>query len=201
MSGIFRNFTGKKETALTSRASRRLRHLLFEPLEERQMLAITPADFNAIKAAYPDLQLTAMSDYNVMEITAAELSDAKLREKIAEAGTTPQNDLIVLRTTATQNTITLNGSELAININAANFGSITIVSLGEEKLTIDANQKSRVFNIASTSTVALAGLTITGGKDTGNGGGIYHTSRRYVDGDEQHDFRQLLLLRLRRRDL
>ena len=150
MSSLFRSLTGKKETVNSLRASRRLRHLLFEPLEERQMLSISPADFDAIKAAYPDLNLTSLSDYNVIEITAAQLSDSALRNAIDTAASTPENDLIVLRTTEAQNTIMLDGGELGININAITRGSVTIVSLGgEENLTIDANEESRVFNITN----------------------------------------------------
>ena len=154
------------------------RRLQIESLEERQMLAISAADFNSLKVTYPDLNLTAMADYNVIEITASQLSDATLRNAINTAATTTKNDLIVVRTTATQNKITLSGTELGINIDTTQKGSVTIVSLGTEKLTIDADQKSRVFNIGSTSTVALADLTITGGQ-VGSyssdvyGGGIY----------------------------
>jgi len=157
--------------------SRRLR---LEALEERQMLAVNPAVFHEVRAAYPDLNLEAsMADqYNVIEITADELSDASLRAAITEAGTTAENDLIVVRTTYTQNKITLGGTELTININAATRGSVAIVSLGTEKLTIDANQRSRVINIINSSSVAvaLAGLTITGGQNVATGatgGGIF----------------------------
>ncbi|MCL2347585.1 MAG: right-handed parallel beta-helix repeat-containing protein [Planctomycetaceae bacterium] len=171
-------FGKKKNTPLVSskpRSHSHARRLHLEPLEERQMLSVTPADFNAIKTAYPDLNLSAnMSDYNVIEITAAQLSDAALRDAINTAGTTTANDLIVVRTTQTQNKITLSGMELAINIDATQFGSVTIVSLGDEKLTIDADQQSQVFYNAPGSEVELAGLIITHGIDIAIGGGIYN---------------------------
>jgi hypothetical protein len=148
MSGIFRRFAGKKEAAITPCTSRKPRHLLFEPLEERALLAVTAAEFNQIRDLYPDLNLAAsMSSYNVIEIEAAQLSEASLRNAITQAGNTPQNDLIVLRTTETQNKITLGGVELAINIDATKFGSVTIVSLGEERLTIDGDQQSGVMQL------------------------------------------------------
>ena len=151
------------------------RRLQVEPLESREMLSISPADYDSIRATYPDLNLSAnMGDYNVIEITSDQLADANLREAIETAGTTAENDLIVLRTTDSHNTITLSGMELGIDINASQYGSVTIVSFGTGSLTLDANEESRVLNITN-STVALAGLTITGGKTTGNGGGIYNS--------------------------
>jgi hypothetical protein len=148
------------------------RRLQIEPLEERQMLAITPADFNAIKAAYPDLNLTNAEDYNVIQVAADQLSDNNLRTAISLTTLSPGNDLIVFHTTDTQNTITLDGFQLDINVNAGTLGSVTIVSWGDEKLTIDADQRSRVFNIGAGSDVGLAGLTITNGYVSGDGAGI-----------------------------
>ena len=157
------------------RDSRRLR---MEPLEERQMLSVSVADYDAIRSVYPDLNLSAsMGDYNVIEITAQDLTEANLRAAIATAGTTTQNDLIVVRTTETQNKITLSGAELGINIDASQFGSVIIVSLGDENLTIDGNQRSNIFSIWN-SEVALAGLTIVRGNNNYyfGGGGIYCVS-------------------------
>ncbi len=67
--------------------------------------------------------------------------------------------------------ITLNGSELLIQ-----SGDLTIQAPGANVLTIDGNQLSRAFEIASAATVQLEGMTVTNGKvaTTGNnqGGGI-----------------------------
>ena len=165
---------------------RQTRQLHFEPLEERQMLSISPADFDAIKAAYPDLNLTAMTDYNVIEIGGNDVNNVSsfafsedgIKAAISRAGQTPENDLIVVRTTTTQKAITLSGEELGININVGQYGSVAVVSLGAEKLTIDADQQSRVFSIGANSEVALAGLTITGGNVDGHGGGIFNSGSK-----------------------
>ncbi|MCL2349349.1 MAG: hypothetical protein FWC50_13950, partial [Planctomycetaceae bacterium] len=174
MKMLFQKVFGKQENAssVSSKVCSRVkaRRLLFEPLEERQMLAITAAEFNAIKAAYPDLQLTAQSDYNVIDMTASQLSETSLRNAINDAATTTKNDLIVVRTTQAQNKITLSGTELAVNINAAQNGTVTIVSLGEQPLTIDGNKKSRLFRIEG-SDVGFAGMTFTNGYCSGQDGG------------------------------
>ena len=130
---------------------------------------LAPVEFEELHTLYPGLNLSAnMDDYNIIVIKADELSAQNLQDAILEAGTMSGNDLIVLRTTNEYNTISLGGTELAININ----GSITIVSLGDEKLKIDANEGSRVLSIASGTTVALAGLMLTGGVSDEPGGGI-----------------------------
>ena len=64
-------------------------------------------------------------------------------------------------------TITLGGSQLDIS------DDLDIHGLGADVQTIDADGQSRVLSISGLGTeVELAGLTITGGYTTGNGGGI-----------------------------
>ena len=162
----------------------RHRRLRLEPLEERQMLSVSPAEFDAIRAQYPDLNLGEYNSYNCIDVT--NLTGESLQAAIDLAGNTSVNDLIVVRTTGTNHTIKLSGGELGINIDAAEFRGVTIVSFGTDPLIIDAQQQSRVFNIASGSTVALAGLTMTGGwceGETWNGGDgfEYEAFLEYLD--------------------
>lgn len=168
--------TGNNDNKMKKATAARSRKLRFEPLENREMLSVTATDFNAIRSQYPDLNLSEeMSDYNIIDITADQLSDAAIRAAIAEAGTTEQNDLIVLRTTETENSITLSGTQLLLDIDATEFGSVTIVSFGDAEMTIDGEQKSRIFEIASAAELSIAGLTIIGGKVTGTGGGFHNS--------------------------
>ncbi|MGL6196074.1 MAG: DVUA0089 family protein [Thermoguttaceae bacterium] len=146
------------------------RKLRMEQLENRELLAVTAAEFAEIRATYPDMNLTAnMTDYNVIELTSAELSLEKLQAAITNAGTTAKPDVIVCRTTDTQNTIT--SSAVTININGQAFGGVTIVGFGDKPLTLDGDQQYRVMGITGCS-VGLANLTITNGKVDGDGGGI-----------------------------
>ena len=132
-------------------------------------------DFNEIRTQYADLNLSAnVTDYHTFEIAADELSATALINALDRSTWDGLDKLVVLRTTDTQNTIILNGTNLWIPA-----GNVTIVSLGTKNLTIDANQRSRVFDIGSQHattdrpTVAMAGLTITNGKvNNGPGGGI-----------------------------
>ena len=156
----------------------RERALRMEALEERTLLSVSPVEYEALCAQYSDLNLPQdSSDLNIIEITAEQLSLAALKDAIATAGTTTQSDLIVVRTTEDVNTITYTAStdELNININASQYGSVTIVSLGETNLTLDANQMCRVMTVAGSTKANLGGLTIQNGK-AGRGGGIYVNS-------------------------
>ena len=142
------------------------RSLKLEPLEDRALLAVSVADFEAIRTAYPDLNLSAdMSSYNVIEITAQNLTESSLRSAITAAGATTGNDLIVVRTTTTQNTVTLSGTELGININASQFGSVSIVSLGDEKLQIKSSSANGVVSVAD-GDVAFGGVVFWGLENT-----------------------------------
>jgi len=148
----------------------------FEGMETRLLLAVDAADFARLQSQYPDLGLSAYSNYKIYEVT--ELNQANLQSAINSAGTNtnPQNSLIVVRTSATQNTIYLS-SQLTINFSTA-YGTVTIVSLSLTDsepipLTLDAQKNSRVLNISNSSAnVSLAGLAITNGLVAGDGGGI-----------------------------
>ena len=174
----------------------RKRRLALESLENRELLSVSTTDFDAIKSQYADLNLTNYADYNFIEIQANNLTDAALRNAITEATGTAKSDIIVLRTTDEHNKIMLSNGALTIDIDAETYGSIAIVSLGTQKLTIDANQQSEALIVNRYSEqnsgvpgatlietdIALGGLIITGGKSeryglgniTGYGqGGIY----------------------------
>jgi len=150
------------------RPTRTYQHLL-ESLESRILLDVTPTEFAQLQSMYPDLGLTEYNDYNIIEIPATNLTDTAIRHAIDEAAITTANDLIVIRTTTTQHKIALDGDALLIYVDATTHGSITIVSLGDEPLTMDAKHHSIIFNINFTpANVSLAGLIMT----NGNGGAI-----------------------------
>ena len=188
---FFGNLGGGRD--ISKKADRSSRRLSLESLENRELLSvsISTTEFAAIRAEYANLNLSAkMTDYNIIEVGGSgspddnsfAFSDPGLRSAINRAINTPENDLIVIRTgnTSSQNTITLD-TYLAITSNVK--GSVTIVSLDRDAstfnntLTIDANKKSTVLDIGSGATVALAGLTFTGGY----GGGIDSAGMLTVD--------------------
>ncbi len=114
----------------------------------------------------PSLVVTTLAD-----VVSRIDNQTSLREAITYAASLPGVDTISFRAGLT-GTITLTQGELDIT------SSLTITGPGADKLTVDANQASRVFNIDDgTSTdlqVSLTGLTIRGGQLIGNakGGGI-----------------------------
>ncbi|MCF0233734.1 MAG: hypothetical protein HUK22_01995, partial [Thermoguttaceae bacterium] len=96
----------------------------------------------------------------VEEATEAALVEAV--DGVAEGGT------ILFADSLADSTITLSGTQIKIN------KSVTI-DAGDLNITIDAAQKSRIFNIGGESEVALCGLTLTGGNSPlGNGGAIFN---------------------------
>ncbi|MGL4943046.1 MAG: fibronectin type III domain-containing protein, partial [Thermoguttaceae bacterium] len=142
------------------------RSLQLESLETRELLSVSLGEFEQIRNLYADLNLSAnFADYNVIEITASQLSAASLQTAIDTAAQTVQNDLIVVRTTAEQNTITLEGNPLFIDIDQSQHGSVAIVALSSIKsnspLVINTQDMSRAFRI-SNSNVYLANTEIIG---------------------------------------
>ncbi|MCL2641059.1 MAG: hypothetical protein FWD53_09470, partial [Phycisphaerales bacterium] len=155
------------------RPIRKYQHFL-ETLETRILLDVSPTEFAQLRTMYPDLNLSSnMSTYNVIEVTADNLTsfrNALTDSSITTTGNQP--NLIVVRT-ATTHTIQL-ASQLTIDTNASDYGSIIIVSLGSAPFTIDAQENGRVLGIDPGAEVKLAGLTISGGK-ADNGAGIYNS--------------------------
>ncbi|MDO4587804.1 MAG: choice-of-anchor Q domain-containing protein [Planctomycetia bacterium] len=110
------------------------RALLMEPLEERQLLAVTAIDYLAIQNSFESLKLDDYSSVNLIEIDNASLTSESLKNAITQAGSTSQNDVILVRTTPEKHTIDLNGELLNINIDSNAFGSINILGYGDSML-------------------------------------------------------------------
>ena len=136
------------------------RSLRMEPLEERQLLSVTTAEYSAIRTEYSDFGLSEnMSNVNIIEINASNLSCTSLKAAIAEAGTTTKDDLIVIRTTEESNVITLGNQPIHVSIDSAQFGNVAIVSLGKAYLQL-ANQ-GVVMHVDS-GNLFLGGMTFKG---------------------------------------
>jgi predicted outer membrane repeat protein len=111
----------------------------------------------------PQLEgLEARRLFSTLTVTNTHDSGAgSLRAQIAAAH---NGDTIVFSTTMTPGTITLASGELALTRN------LTIQGPGAAQLTVNANDASRVFEVAQGATVTLSGLTITRGWGAANGG-------------------------------
>ena len=102
--------------------------------------------------------------------------ECTLRAAIEEANNLDGDDVVGFEPSV-EDTITLGGSNLLIGSN------LKIEGPGADKLSVDADGLSRVFNVES-GTVEISGLTITGGKaedgstdicsEADNGGGIFN---------------------------
>ncbi len=109
------------------------------------------------------------------------LGDLSLREAIERANALSGSQRIAFASALTSSgpaTITLNGTQLSI------VDDLAIVGPGADRLTINANNFSRIFNINDPfnqshnnippfRNVSISGLTLTGGKISDRGGAIY----------------------------
>ena len=85
----------------------------------------------------------------------------------------------------TPQTITLTGTQLELS-NTNGTETITGPAAG---VTVSGGGLSRVFQVDGLVTASISGLTITGGKTAGNGGGLQQL--RHAHADELHRQRQL----------
>jgi hypothetical protein len=117
---------------------------------------------------------TLLSTFTVNS-TADDGSAGTLRWAIAKANASRHADTIVFGSLFnTPQTITLTRGQLTFSDRA----TTRINGPGENLLTINGNNASRVFNIKPGSAASLSGLTITGGSVNGNGGGVKNDGGR-----------------------
>lgn len=140
-----------------------------EELESREMLSVSMGDFDVIKSQYEDLNLTHYSDYNIIEITADELSAKTLQTAVNFAAQTTQDDLIVVRNNGAR-IVDLGTETLNVNINSDLYGSLTIVILEPGILQIQSSANTGVVQVVN-GNIAIGGVILCG-IDNGSGGGI-----------------------------
>ncbi|MBQ5367874.1 MAG: hypothetical protein IIU43_10395, partial [Thermoguttaceae bacterium] len=129
------------------------RRLLTEALEERQLLAV---DVLGMSSALLPTEATA----NVVNITSSDYSIDALKEAIKVAAASPEDDVIRIASGTLQ--FSSASDSIEIDINAAAYGSLTIVGMGDG-VTFDAKDLARVFVIKN-GDVSLEGITVKNGK-------------------------------------
>lgn len=104
-------------------------------------------------------------------------NDCSLREAVAAANASTDNDTIVFAPMFTNSaqTITLSGTDLQIN----NNGTLTVTGPGAHRLTVSGNNQSRIFTNNVDATTTISGLRLTGGNgastvQNGRAGAVYN---------------------------
>jgi hypothetical protein len=135
-----------------------------------------PADVVDIGAYEVGLTVSTLIDESDGNYSDGDLS---LREALAIAAANPGADMIEFSSSAlaigpATMTLVYDGADAGTVPDELSINSdVTIVGPGSDLLTIDGGGQNRVFNIASGTTVTLQDLTITGGNNVNQGGGIY----------------------------
>jgi len=130
--------------------------------EKPTLTGVSEDEFNLIRALYPDLNISGnMSDYNIIEITATE---SGLRDAIAQAGRTSENDLIVVRILG-DTFIDFGKQTLKIDIDADLYGSVNIVAIGNGILQLQSSAKTGIVQVDG-GDVALGGVILCGVENT-----------------------------------
>ncbi len=145
----------------------------------KSALAFTPE----VRASYAGVLANIVVD-TTNDVVDDSDGVTSLREAIIEANSTPEDDTIQLTAGATYN-LTISGSDEDgaatgdLDI-VAGGGEITVTSEGEEKAIIDAGGlgvirlNDRVFHVLEDAALELENVEITGGRVSGDGGGIFN---------------------------
>lgn len=137
-----------------------------ETLEDRALLSVSGAEYDAIRAAYPDLNLPeSFESINAVDLSAANLTAESLQQAIAAAGETVEDDLLVVRTSDSAHTLVLDGNPIRVSVDSERFGSLALVAYSSTEtnvpLTVDTQGFSRAMALSS-SDVKLANVEILG---------------------------------------
>ncbi|MBQ9875219.1 MAG: hypothetical protein IJM30_12235 [Thermoguttaceae bacterium] len=139
----------------------------FESLEDRALLSVSTAEYEAIRAEYPELALPETAkELNVVDVDAAALTCSELQALVDAAAKTTADELIVVRTSSSARVLALEGNPIRIAADSELFGAVSIVGfsgLGEPSvpLVVDTGSMSRAFSISS-SRVGLANMELVG---------------------------------------
>ena len=111
-----------------SRKTPKSRKLGLEGLEDRRLLSVSTAEFEAIRDAYAALDLPkTASELNVLEIAPSDLSYESVTRAIERAASTPEDDLIVLRTDGARYQLDLGAANFSINFDSSVSGSVSLI--------------------------------------------------------------------------
>ncbi|MBQ5367937.1 MAG: pre-peptidase C-terminal domain-containing protein, partial [Thermoguttaceae bacterium] len=150
-----------------SRKTPKSRKLGLEGLEDRRLLSVSTAEFEAIRDAYAALDLPkTASELNVLEIAPSDLSYESVTRAIERAASTPEDDLIVLRTDGARYQLDLGAANFSINVDSSVSGSVSLASFGARALQIASSSPEGVFNVSS-GDVGLAGFALVGFSSSG----------------------------------
>jgi hypothetical protein len=139
---------------------------LWQALVARRYRAETAAPRTTFRPRLEALEDRALP--NTLTVYNNQDNSAHARSLRAEIAAAHDGDTIVFDSSLSGQTITLASGELLIT------HSLTITGPGAGNLTVSGHQASRVFEVATATTVTLSGLAISNGSVTGNsnGGGI-----------------------------
>ena len=152
------NHFGASRSSTRSTRKRKYNPLVLETLEDRQLLSVTPYEYEAICQTHAEFGLPASpSDINIIELDAESLTAENLQAAIDQAAQTPQDDLVVVRTTEEKNCIHTN-SAIDIDFDTSSSGSLSIIGYGNSLLTISSNSET-VMSVSS-GKVNLGGIEL-----------------------------------------
>ena len=157
------------ETIKRDKRNHKSKRLTLEQLESRDLLSVSPWEYKQILQMHPEFDLPeTASDVNIIELDANSLSADNLQSAIDQAAQTPQDDLIVVRTTEKSNTVSI-ANTISVNLDSSEKGAVTFVSLTDSSengstfpvsLTLDFGTLSEGLKIES-GDVQLGGVTFS----------------------------------------
>ena len=138
--------------------------LRLEALETRELLSVSPTQYEDLRNVYDQLSLPeSLDDVNIIELTS--LTAEALQEAIDSAKTTPQDDIVLLNESLfVENLLDLSESTITINVNPETSGLISILTLGKERAQIQTNKTDATFDVFA-GNVQFGGIDFIGIED------------------------------------
>ena len=173
---IFSSIRANARRKSSVSSSQRTRRSRLEILESRDLLAVSALEYETIRAQYPVFDLPSdMNSVNIVEIAPDALGVQALKDALEIASATKQDDLVVVRTSDNANLVQFEkaSDQLVVESDPEIFGKTTIVALGSQPLSIDANRLSQVLTLA-VGELQLGSVNLVNGVSSDKGGCVYN---------------------------
>ena len=146
LTSTIKRFFGLRTVKQFTNSSKQNRRLIMEPLESRELLSVSIAEYDQIRSSYSSLKLPQYEEMNCVEVSACDSDN--LRTCLENLDTSEKPALVLLRGD-TDNATYVDLENDTLSVEVTGNRTITIVGQAESDIRFVASQTNPLFSIKS----------------------------------------------------